>query len=668
MTGRLTFTPTCLRAAAWPGLLAALLAGAPVRAQQEGAERIVIPTERFRASESAAADAPDESALGSGRRFNYEGFRAEMLGVWFKRKIFLHKGLAEAAAAETDELEQLCRDTGVTRLDEISAALIHEGNAFLDEGNFEKARCSFRDALRFNQHSPEAHFRLASTDWRSGASLGGAVKETVAGLKATWRSYALSSAALGNILILALLSAAATAVLFSLAMLVRYQVLVRHDLEETVQARHPGRLPREGLHLVGWGLVLLPLLTWIAALWTPAYWIALTFRYQKARERAISAALLALLILSTPVARAAELLFGLASDPGSRLMLTASSGSYDPAQIVALEQVAVANPGDAAYPFLLAGLYARGRYLAEADAHYRRTLEIDPGHYRAWNNLGNLYLTAGRPEEALKHYKSALAIRGEYMPALYNSYLARKELLELKEAEQSLAEAQRVDPDAMSALMSRSEVEGSGEPIDASIEREEIFARIVGARGGTGQVFASLLSLPSIMATLFLLAALGLSVMAGARQANRCVRCGEPFCHRCKVGDRVPDYCSPCQHIATAKEGLSPSIRREKITQSERFRAAQIRLGRILSVPVPGMGRILDGRTLTGGLIVAAWSASLLALALRPHLLQPPAGGPPRPWIVMTILLALAAACAWILGNVRASREANAPAGAWQWH
>jgi len=81
----------------------------------------------------------------------------------------------------------------------------------------------------------------------------------------------------------------------------------------------------------------------------------------------------------------------------------------------------------------------------------------------------------------------------------------------------------------------------------------------------------------------------------------------------------------------------------------------------------PGMGRLLDGRTLTGVLISAAWSGAILALLMRPRLLQFSGVGGTRPLILVTILLTLLASAAWVLGNLRPARHADAPAGGWQW-
>jgi tetratricopeptide (TPR) repeat protein len=644
---------------------AAPAAPAPSAATVDPTERIVIPQDRFQ-GDAGESGQGEEAALAN-RRFNFEGFRSRVLGLWFKRKAFVQKNLPDAAAEQTQAMQELCAEVGVTRLDDVAAALVHEGHGFLAEGNFDKAGRSFEDALKFDPDLPDAHFGLATAHWRRSGGFSSAIVELTAGARAIFRNRSTSSAVLGNVLIVLILAVAATAILFSIAMFLRYQVLVRHDLREWLVKDRAKALPREAELLAGWGLLLLPLLTWLFALWTPAYWLTLTFRYQKVREKIITASLLVLMILSAPAARSAEILFGLAADPSARLMLASTSASYDPEQIVNLELKADANPEDPAYRFLLGILYARGRYFQEALEQYRKVIDLDAASYRATNNVGNVYLRIGRPEEALKFYKSALALRQDFLPAYYNSYLARKEMLQLREAEQVLKEGQTVNSAELARIIDEARANGSGEPIEALVTRDEVFHRILGEGSGRTGIASSLISVPSIAAAIFLIAALALVLVFGPRQAMRCVKCGEAFCHACKIGHQVPDYCTQCQQMSLAREALAPALRREKTAQSERFRSVWVRLARIVSVIAPGMGRILDGRTWTGALICAAWSGAILALVLRPHLLQLPTAGTPHPLFLVTLLLGLTVTAVWVLGNVRPTRPSG-PAGGWLWH
>ena len=163
------------------------------------------------------------------------------------------------------------------------------------------------------------------------------------------------------------------------------------------------------------------------------------------------------------------------------------------------------------------------------------------------------------------------------------------------------------------------------------------------------------------------MAGVALWLALGAKRAMRCVRCGDAFCRRCKVGVDSPDYCTQCQHMITARDGLAPAIRKQKGLQTERFRARQLKLSRFSSLLWPGLGRMIDGRTVTGVLVCSAWCAACLGLLLRPRLLQMPSAGTAHPLFLVTVLLGVVAVAAWLAGNVRAAGRSRAAVGGWRW-
>src|SRR6185369_3469770 len=172
---------------------------APPAAPADSAERIVIPADKFQSD--AGESNHGEDGVESNRRFNFEGFRSRIQALWFKRKAFVQK-LPDAAAEQTQAMQQLCAEVGVTRLDDIAAALVHEGHGFLEEGNFDKAKRSFEGALKFDPDLPDAHFGLATSHWRHGGGYSIAMVELTAGVRAIFRNRSTSSAVLGNFLIL----------------------------------------------------------------------------------------------------------------------------------------------------------------------------------------------------------------------------------------------------------------------------------------------------------------------------------------------------------------------------------------------------------------------------------------------------------------------------------
>ena len=87
----------------------------------------------------------------------------------------------------------------------------------------------------------------------------------------------------------------------------------------------------------------------------------------------------------------------------------------------ALAHFEAAHAGDPELPGAAEGLARTHRLmgnLAEAERYYLRSVEIDPDYAVGHFNLGVLWLSAGRPRDALGAYGEALRIRGEHAPTL----------------------------------------------------------------------------------------------------------------------------------------------------------------------------------------------------------------------------------------------------------
>jgi tetratricopeptide (TPR) repeat protein len=90
------------------------------------------------------------------------------------------------------------------------------------------------------------------------------------------------------------------------------------------------------------------------------------------------------------------------------------------------------------------GCALEDEYPAQARAHYRKAVELEPNHADAHVNLGRLLHEAGHPEAAQAHYRVALSIRPEDATASFNLGVAledtghKEEAVELYELSISL--------------------------------------------------------------------------------------------------------------------------------------------------------------------------------------------------------------------------------------
>ena len=57
---------------------------------------------------------------------------------------------------------------------------------------------------------------------------------------------------------------------------------------------------------------------------------------------------------------------------------------------------------------------------AEAEAAFRRALELKPDYAEAHNNLAYLLMTSGKLDEAAEHYRAAIASKPDFRDAHFN--------------------------------------------------------------------------------------------------------------------------------------------------------------------------------------------------------------------------------------------------------
>jgi len=107
----------------------------------------------------------------------------------------------------------------------------------------------------------------------------------------------------------------------------------------------------------------------------------------------------------------------------------------------------------AAHELYLAGNYERAGDDAGAIASYAKAIELDPGNYRAMNNIASILLKAGSTAEAVPYLKDALAARPDYVPALVNMGIARAGQGGAQEAEVWFGKALSIEPSSVPALL-----------------------------------------------------------------------------------------------------------------------------------------------------------------------------------------------------------------------
>ena len=570
------------------------------------------------------------SGWGERRGFDYDSFEFRFESSWFLRKALLTDGRLDDAHRQSELIRSFCAEEGIRRLENPAGALVAEARRYREEGSYERALDALDLAETFDSGRPQIHFARAAILQQSGGGVVESIKEFARGIQRTfvvgWSNWTL----INHLAIFAVVAVLAAVAIFSLLMTFKYQAPFRHEIEERMTRLGADRWREPA----GWAILLFPLLTWILAAWTLLYWIVILFRFMRRGERAVAVAMLVAAALAVPGFRVSVALYGMTTDPAVRTTLESASGAYSPDGLVKLKELAETHPEDPVYSFLLAGLYKDGRYFEEAYQQYRRVLEIEPSNHQAEINIGNIYYRLGQYAESIAAYRRAIDLRSDSVLAYYNMYIAQSESFRFKEAEESLRRAQQLDPELARSLLSRDSVTDQHASVEdawirvGSVWRAALEGRPLRATLGNESAAGYWQPLPrqflngvSVVSLLCVVACGGTMMLFGGRTARRCIRCGRPFCHRCRSGREGQEYCSQCLHLFVIGDGLAPETKTRKLYEVERYERSIRRGRKVSSLILPGASHLLRGIAGRGCLLIFLWVLALLAW--KPALLSP---------------------------------------------
>jgi hypothetical protein len=84
----------------------------------------------------------------------------------------------------------------------------------------------------------------------------------------------------------------------------------------------------------------------LGAAWVPPYWLALTFAYQSRAERALSSAILVLLLVSAPFVEFHSGWTKTIVNPVYRAAISSIDGRFEPTDLLVLQEAVRQSPND----------------------------------------------------------------------------------------------------------------------------------------------------------------------------------------------------------------------------------------------------------------------------------------------------------------------------------
>ena len=575
-------------------------------------------------SGSALPGAEAKRQQGSVR--NAVNIQEVLADLWQRRRALLEKNDMAAARRQVDLMRDVVRREGILSAEDMAGAFLAEGNRALEGGNRTRALESFHLASEFSPEEPAAYFGVARTLWSQERDLAGAFSSILHGVRATLKNPVARSAKVGNLLLVLVLGSCAASALWCILSALRTARVSQHDLYE----RRALGLSPGAAQTAAWALWLLPALLWLSGTWLLVYWLALALPYQKRFERLLSALACLSFLLALPAVGWITHQSAVTTDPSVRFLLETARGGVDPERIPVLERMATSHTSEPLYHFLLAQTYAATGSLEASLQEYRQVQSLDPNAARAWINSGNLFFSRDQFSQAIQEYSKAVQSDPASALAQYNLSLALQGSLRLEEADAAFQKARELDNSLITSVLASEGGESRREPLEARYTGGELLELLqASARGNevSDGVRAWLTPL-SLAGGMGLLACLVVPWMAprwGFGRAQRCRKCGQPFCRRCQVGmKREEGYCTACRHLFVLKDPVAPKSREEReraVASHERWEWISRRL---ISLILPGAGQIRGGRTFFGVLLLWVACVAVAALLLTGKMLAYP--------------------------------------------
>ena len=572
---------------------------------------------------------------------------AALENLWFERKNDLESDDVAGAASRVEEMGRLMRAERLDRVTWLARGFAFEGYVHLREGNYERAREAFDLARRFDPRLAEAQTGYAWAALRAGRGITTFLAEYRRALLLRWEAFRREGRA--NLFLLSLISLWVLALVVLGVLLLRYQPVLRHDVGE----RLPASWPEGASRVAGWFVLLAPLLFWIGGAWIILYWCVLLARYMSVPERILAAGICVAVIATGPLmvlgVEAAEI----SSDPRILAIEEALQGGYGGGVLRELEGIADSAPDAVSIRLLLAGAYERAGRNEKAFEEYQEILRRNPDEARTLNNLGNLYMRTGQTTQAIVYYTRATAADPTQAILFYNLSLAQGDALRLADAEVSIQKVQELDRDLARALVAARSRGEEARPIPAIASREEVWREVPPMESARRTDLAGLVRMPTTIGAIAgLLLLIWISLGSSHLRAQRCVRCGEPFCGRCKRELGAKECCAQCIHVFVKKDPIAPQVRAHKLRQVERHARESRWAIRAATLLIPGTGHVLAGRTLTGVLLAAAWVVPLCVLVFGGRLVMLPSMPVLDLPSVSTVLAACFMAALWSVANL----------------
>lgn len=550
-----------------------------------------------------AAAALAVAAIAAGSALRAQQVTPTPRDVWPQATQAARDGDLAGATQRTAELLSLGRTYGIKTFPLYASSAI--GMAGEEQKTApDVAKWAAQTAEKLDGNSPGVAFNLADQAARN-SGWGAAIPLALKGFVRGFGDYRTNLLARADLTMVAALAIALTAIVFAVALFIRYGRSMAHDFREFLGARMSGG----SVTVLAVALLFLPIFFWLGPTWLIFYWFAIFFPYASAIER-IGVVVLLILVALLPLAAdaTANRVAGVDS-PVVMAALSSNQQSYQPEALRRLQELVTVVPDHPVLHVLIGNLQTFEGNDAAAANSYRRAIELRPRYSGALVNLGNLYYLDNEFPAALTQYEQAQKGDQKLAIAYYNASVASGDTYKFDQQKEMLARARELDSsltDRLTRNQPPQKIVMYSPPIGEAWKIHASLAGRPAARALFGNYSAfdfvrSAANPVSIGAVASLL--LALILVAKRRRpllANACIKCGRTFCHRCKSARESSTYCTQCIHIYLKRDGVSLDTKRQKLEEVTNYQTGMLRRNRLFATFLPGAAQMLEGRVVAG--------------------------------------------------------------------
>lgn len=592
----------------------------------------------------------------------------DLSDLWIQQMETFRKGSENPDCEESFlVIREFLLENGVSRAPEISAAYVQLGMKSLEEGRYSDAQWAFGAALKLDQFNVTASRAALSNGWRLGFAEGfSRLSERINIGFGRLLSIGIRHLVWGNLALALSLS------LMLLGLTTIGVVGIRQSALVISEMQHRIRFIKD-LRILG--IVWLVLLASIFL--SPGGLVSLivvvqlvSFAFSEKKYRYVL--WLAWLLILGSFALTLGHLFPLMLEESTFFRSACYSlyGGYSEPLVAELKQL-VGEETDpvrrARIQFMLGMMYKKGGFFNDARRELEHYIEVNPRDADVYINLGNIEFINDRIKTAIEMYRKAESLDAQNPRIYLNLSKAYLSQFRFDEAREMQNKAMRLDPELTAELIANH----SSKPVrmvsDVPVSHvwlvDETKRTLRSAAAGIEDYWKSplvrigftpgLIGWGCVALLMMILPFIARSLVL----SRYCLKCRKPMKPDLKSGG-TDHICVTCHMVFFKKTETGKS----RPGVAETFQPVHLNrdlvIHRVLSILIPGAGRLYSGYVLSSLIMMAVWSGSIGAILASEHFIPTylgvPAGiqGLDRTILMALIVLDYAVSIRWGLREI----------------